>query len=211
MRWSSLGVIVLLAVGCGHATRVRPTPQGKVELEATVGGPLAKVGGMVLPLPLSTVGAAYGFAERADVHAHLHGTTLAFGVAGLDVGSTYLAVQQNRWLPALSVTGRLYGFTDFQAFRPYLEVSGAASYFCAQRFLSYLSVSSLVQFDGLPLWAVGIGEEVKLGRVSLQLEGRWYQPHSKTRFMAVEWQGPGQLGAIGVLLGAKVLLGEEAR
>ncbi len=206
-------VIVLwsaLAVGCGHVTKTRPTPEGQVALEGSLGGPMARVSGRVLPLPLTTLGASYGVSDRADVHAHLHGTAAVFGIAGVDVGSTLLLLEALGARPAVALTSRLYGFTDFEAFRPYLEVTGAASYLIRERVAAFVSASGLAQTQAWPVWAVGAGAELRLGRAGLQLEGRWYQPHQPTRFNVVDWQGPGGQGAFGALLGARYRFGEEA-
>ncbi|MBI3185005.1 MAG: hypothetical protein HYZ28_22930 [Myxococcales bacterium] len=163
----------------------------------------------MLPLPLTTVGASYGISERADLNAHLHGTTLAFGVAGLDAGGTYLAARQDGWVPALAVHGRLYGFTDLKAFRPYLELGGAASYLWRERFTSYLSANALGQAGAPPLLSFAAGEEVRLGRAALQLELRWFQPGIDTQRMAVDWLPLGRLGTWGVVLGTRVQLGSD--
>jgi hypothetical protein len=207
----ALFAVALLAVGCGHLTKSRPTPAGQWAVEAALGGPLARVGDRVLPLPLSTLGATYGL-SNADVGAHAHLTTLAFGVAGVDVGGTYLPLEQDGARPALGVTGRLYAFTDLKAFRPYLEVTPAVSWLFAERFLSYVSASVLGQTGAAPQLSVAAGEEVLLGSqkgVSLQLEWRWYEPNHDTRFEAVDWIAIGGHGGWGVLLGLRVRFGGE--
>ena len=79
MRWLGLGCALLFAAGCGHVTRVRPTPVGAYEVEAAVGGPLANVGA-VIPVPLSSVGLRYGIHPRGDIAAHLQLTPAVFGV-----------------------------------------------------------------------------------------------------------------------------------
>lgn len=200
-----------LLVACGHVTPVRPVPEGTLQPELSVGGPVARVGGTPLPVPLSTVGARYGLSERLDVGAHVHLTSLLFGVAGVDVGSTYLLLPQQQLVPALAVSGRLYGFGDLRSGpRAYLEVTGSASTLLAERFLTYVSATGLVQFaGGAPLWALSAGEEVRLGRFGLQAELRWYQPHVPTRFQVVEWNSVAGQGAWGLTLGASYRFGGE--
>ena len=144
-------------------------------MEGAIGGPLVRVGA-VIPVPLSTVGARYGVAERADVAAHVHLTSLSFGVAGLDVGGSWLALAQDGAVPALSLGGRLYGFTSVLASRQappraYLEVSPTVSYLLGGRFLSYASATGLVQLaGGPPLLSLAVGEEVRLASWGVQLE-----------------------------------------
>lgn len=200
------------ATGCGLTTQVRPVPRGAVQVEAAVGGPLADVG-VVVPAPLSTAGVRYGLAERVDVAAHAHLTTLSFGVAGLDVGGDWLVLEQKGAVPAVSLGGRLYGFGSVLAARTfspraYLEVSPALSYLLGGRFLSYVSGTGLVQFaGGRPLLAVAVGEEVRLEPWGVQLEARWYQPGDAASLHAADWITLRGQGALGVVLGVRYRFG----
>jgi len=204
----------VLALGCGLTTQVRPVPRGTWGAEAAVSGPFVRLGGL-LPVPLSTVGVRYGVAERADVAAHAHLTPLAFGVAGLDVGGSWLALEQSGAVPALTLGGRLFGFAQVlpgraTSPRAYLEVSPTVSYLLGERFLSYASASGLVQFaGGRPLWSLAVGEEVRLASWGLCLEARWYEPQSLTRFHAVDWVAVGERGALGAGLGVRYHFGGE--
>lgn len=214
MRAALLLLPALLATGCGLTTQVRPVPRGAVQVEGAVGGPLVRIG-PVIPVPLSAAGVRYGVAERADVAAHVHLTSLSFGVAGLDVGGTWLALEQDGAVPALSLGGRVYGFTSVHASRDvspraYVEVSPTASYLLGGRFLSYASATGLVQLaGGRPLLSLAVGEEVRLERWGVQLELRWYQPDYATRFNAADWQGVGGMGALGGVLGVHYRFGGD--
>jgi hypothetical protein len=216
MRRAVLFLVAALASGCGLSTAVRPVPKDSLQLEGSLGGPLVKVG-PVLPVPLSAVGARYGVADRLDVSAHAHLTTLAFGVAGLDVGSSWLALEQEGFRPAVAVAGRLYGFTGLLAGREaspraYLELSPAVSTLLGEHFLTYVSGTAMAQLAGGPvLFSAAAGEELQLGRWGLQLEARWYQPGVASRNMAADWQGPAGLGALGVVLGARYRFGGEGK
>ena len=194
MRLSVLAGTTLLLLGSGHMAKLRPTPRGQLTAELALGGPFAKVSSAVIPLPLSTVGVSYGVAEHVDLSAHLHPTAAVFGIAGLDVGGAWQPVVQRGAIPAVTLSGRLFGFTDFKSgFQPY----------------PYLDVSTLVQTNAVPLLAVGAGVEVEFGRVALQAEFRWFSPNRPTYFNAVEWQSLGGLGAVGALLGVRYTFGEK--
>jgi len=204
----SLALVAVLLVGCGHAAKLRPTPLGQVAVEAEVGGPFAKVGKDLYVLPLSTLGASWGVAQGVDVSAHLHPSAALLGVGGLDLGASWQPLLQRGAVPAVTLTGRLYGFTDFQTgFAPYLELGVAGSYQVAGRLSPYLDVSALVQTDAWPLLAAGAGLELELGRATLQAEFRWFGPNRSTRFNVVHWESIGGFGAYGVLLGVHVRLG----
>lgn len=215
MRLVLMTLFIGWATGCGLTTQVRPIPRGAVQVEAAVGGPLVDLG-PVVPVPLSTAGVRYGLGERVDVAAHAHLTTLAFGDAGLDVGGDWLVLAQDGAVPALSLGGRLYGFGNVLASRPFnprawLEVSPALSYLLGGRFLSYVSGTGLVQFaGGRPLLALAVGEELWLDPWGVQLEARWYQPGDDSRFHAADWVGIGGRGALGAVLGIRYRFGGKA-
>src|SRR4051812_28179629 len=140
-----LPLFALVLVGCGHISKLRPTPKGQVSAELAVGGPFARVSGAILPLPLTTVGASYGVADRVDIGAHFHGTAAAFRIAGLDVGGSWQPLVQKDAIPAVTLVGRLFGFTDFKSgFQPYLELGVTGSYRIVERFSPYLNFSSLI-------------------------------------------------------------------
>jgi hypothetical protein len=204
MRRLYLTLMLAFCAACGHVANARPTPVDTLELQADVGGPLFNLGGSVLPMPLVTAGASYGLAERFDVSAHAHVTPLLFGVAGLDVGSTVLLLDEKRPWPALAMNGRLYGFSDFKhGERAYAELGATASYLFRDRFMPYLGATGLAQFNGRPLWSVQVGNEFRFTDLSLQLEARWYEPHVATRYMVVDWAhlglGRGAFGIIGAI------------
>ncbi len=174
MRPLALAAALVLAAACGHVTKVRPTPKGSLDAEAALGGPLGKVEDLTLPLPLLTAGASWGLTDRCDLDAHVDLTTLYFGVAGLDVGSTCLALPQQGALPALAANARLYGFTDLRGVRAYLELTPSLSWQLGGPFLAYVSGTGFVQFaGGWPLFAVAAGGRAQLGSSGLQLELRW--------------------------------------
>lgn len=198
-------LIVLLALasglGCGHAAKVRPTPKGQLDARTTLGGPLGQVTSTItVPLPLSTVGASYGVTDRMDVSAHAHPTALAFGVAGLDLGASYLLHGDEGPGPALTVLGRLYGFVDVRkgSAVAYGELGVTPSYRFTPWLTGYAALNALLQVGRSPLVpAVALGAEGRFGRFAVQLEGRWYAPHYPTQTTAVDWISIAGLGAWG--------------
>ena len=206
-----LSIIVAL-FGCAHVTKTRPTPKGAVDIEFAAGGPLANIPGLsVIPVPLSSAGVSIGVLDNLDVSTHLHLTSLAlFGTVGLDVGTTWLAVRQDRGRPALTTTGRFYAFTNFTSgFTAYLETEATLNWRYARYFGSYASLDVLFQFTAAPLFTIGAGQELIFGRFALQLETRWYSPFTDSRAPVVNWVGLGGYGAFGVLLGLRVRLGGQ--
>ncbi len=208
-RTCFLAAFFALACACGLPAHVRPVPRGTLAVEAGVGGPAARLGGVPVPLPLSTLGASYGVAEGVDVHTHVHLTPLVLGTAGLDVGATWLALPEDGWRPALALTGRGYGFTDLSSGALfYGETSAAASWLLRERYLTYVSASAL--YDALNrdfMWAVGTGAQVPFGRFALQAEVSWYWPSYDASVAPAEWLTASGQGALGLVLGASYRFG----
>lgn len=208
-----VGLLALLGCACGHATALRPAPRGAVQVEAALGGPVAGIFNLPIPIPLSTVGVRYGIADRLDVSAHAHATSLLFNVAGLDAGATWLALEVDGARPALALSSRLYGFAELGRGQPraFLELTAAASWRPVPWLTPYVSASALAQW-GWPVPSLAGGAELRGGRFGLQLELRWYAPFSPTQYMVVDWRSVGGLGAWGVVISPRYTFGgEEAR
>jgi len=205
--------VITALFACAHVSKTRPTPKGVVDLEIGAGGPIVALPGIAtIPLPLTSAGASYGVLDNLDVSAHLQLTSLAlFGVLGVDVGTSWMPLTQLGFRPAATLTGRLYGFTDFKSgFRPYLELEGNLNWRYAKGWLgTYGTINGAFQLFALPVLMVGVGQELFLGRVGLTLEARWYQPSANSYFTAVNYAAVGQWGAIGVLLGVRVRFGDK--
>ncbi|MHB8875596.1 MAG: hypothetical protein ACYC8T_18075 [Myxococcaceae bacterium] len=204
LRLFTVSCAVLLGAGCGLSTHVRPVPKGQLALEASVGGPAARLGGAAIPLPMSTLGASYGVAERVDVSAHTHLTSLAaFKLAGLDLSGTYLALEESGAVPALALTARGYAFTDFASGTLwYADLSATASYSLGTRTLLFGTLTGqLVAIDGSAHWSPGVGAQFTFGRVALEAEVRWYDASYDVRSSSVSWLSPFKQGALGLVLG----------
>lgn len=204
MRAISLCLLMFFAAGCGVFTKTRPTPKGEWALEAAVGGPLANVGRLPVPVPLSTIGASWGIAEKADLSFHFHPSTLlAFRTWGIDVGSTALLGAQRGGAPAWAITGRGYAFSDFQTGALwFLEATPAVSW-RHEKWETFLSTSLLWHgVDGRFSWALGVGETVRLGQWQWGLELRVFDPSQDTT-QSIQWVRLGARGAVGFNLGVR--------
>lgn len=204
-RGALLALALALAPACGLSTRVRPVPAGALAVEGSVGGPAAVVGAPV-PLPLSTLGVAYGLLPRLDVSAHTHLTTLFLNqVAGFDLGVTGLWLEQAGARPALASTLRGYVFTDFRAGAlGYLDATVVASWQLAPAWLLFAQLAGQADLTALavdPL--LGVGAEWHLERTTVQAELRWYAPQRDTRRSAVPWLSPFKQGVVGLQLGVR--------
>ena len=158
---------------------------------------------------MSTLGASYGLNERWDVSAHAHLTPLLLGVAGMDVGTTWLALDQDGARPALALTGRGYAFSDLDTGALFHgEATAVASWLLRERFLTYVSGSALYDVvESDVMWSVAAGTRVPFGRFALQAELGWYWPGYDASVSGAEWLTPGGRGALGLVLGGSYRFG----
>jgi hypothetical protein len=217
-----LGAIAvgLVLTGCATTHLARPVGQGNTRVNLSLGGPMVKLGGTPIPIPLTTVGVAHGMSDALDVHADLHPFVALFSpgedingnrsapVLGADLGLAWHPIERHR--TALTVGGALYGFSNRADAIVFGDLwIGTGVY--ATRWL-WLSAglhnqlriaASDRELRERPLWAPTAYAQVGfvLGRVQLDLEGRWYSFTQNGHRTAPDYFPIGELGALGVLFG----------
>jgi hypothetical protein len=202
----------LLAMNCSTLTAVRALHKGESAVGLSCGGPVTDVSGMSIPLPMTVASYRYGIDDRFGVYADGNLLMAALGIVGLSGGFSYQFLDQRGWVPALSSAGGFKAFIEPGGDqRLFPELSLAASYLAADRFLTYIGVQSMYQLNYSPavVFAPLVGEQVSLNRnLSLVLEAKWYAPTEITSPRVVEYKLPiGNHGALGFVLGANFGLG----
>jgi hypothetical protein len=205
-------VVLLAAVRCGTVTAVAPLHSGESALSASVGGPVANVAGMNIPLPYAVARYRYGISDQAGIYAGLHLLAAGLGVAGVDFGFSYHFLKQQGWIPT---AGAIAGVTALikpggeQVLLPQLDLVG--SYRLGDRFTTYFGSQSMYQFSAKPnvVLAPFVGGQFKVcDPLSLNLEAKWYAPTEPTEPRNVHYSLPiANHGAVGFVLGANWLLG----
>jgi hypothetical protein len=205
-------VILLAAARCGTVTAVTPLHRGESALSASLGGPVADIGGMNIPMPYAVARYRYGLNDRAGIYTGGHLLAAARGIVGLDFGFSYHFLQQRGWIPTV---GAIAGITAFiqpgggQALFPQLDL--VASYRLNDRFITYFGSHSVYQFQSTPnvVLAPFIGTEWRISdRVSISLEAKWYAPTEPTHPRNVNYKIPiANRGAVGFVLGVAYRFG----
>ena len=205
---------------CATFNAARPLDQGETLVGATVGGALIDFGGP-LPLPNVVVEGRHGLpklADRAiDIGYGLNLTGLPFGLTQGHVGASWLLLEQNQGVPAISLGNRVFfamnvpGPPDredprFQAWgADQLEVTASWE---VGRSLPYVSLSEYLDFRNPELLltpAAGVQiDPADPGGFLLQAELRWFAFHRSPEIRNPPWlpQGAGALG-ISVSAGAR--------
>jgi len=205
-------VVLTAAVRCGAVAAVAPLHRGESSLSASLGGPVADVGGATIPMPYAVARYRHGLSDQASTYAGVHLLAAGFGVAGVDFGFSYHFLRQQGWVPTV---GAAAGITALiqpgggEALFPQLDL--VASYRLGNRFTTYFGSQSMYQFQYKPnvVLAPLVGTECRISDpVSLNLEAKWYAPTEPTKPRNVDYSLPiSNRGAVGFVLGANWLLG----
>lgn len=206
--------LIILLIGCGSVATVRPLEPEERALSFSVGGPVATLPGIAdVPLPYSVLRYRWGILNRLEGHVGVHTTMAFFRTLGVDVGLSYLLLDQKKWQPALCVgvnpTAWINPFNpDGVGARP--EAEAAASWYLSPQLLLYIGAQAFFQLEEpyVP-WAALIGTEVRIGKaIGLGIEVKWYAPLENSDFRVVNFPlSPADQGALGVVLGVSLYPG----
>ena len=201
--------VLWLAAGCTTSQTARPLPQGTQQVSFSFGGPIFEVpssGGLTIPIPNMNLEYRRGIKPKLDVHMGTNLFTPIIGVLGLHGGATYGLLSQDGKRPALSVTDRLFLYSNHfdgrkegvQALWPVNELELNVSWKHGDH-LYYVNVVNNIDFL-LPrlLLSPGVGADFKLGSWQLGPHLRWYAPYEDTTLAVLTYPAPGKRGAIGV-------------
>ena len=215
-RFRILAVLpaVFLLVRCGTVTAVTPLHRGESAFAASLGGPVANVAGMDIPIPYAVARYRYGLSDQAGLYVGGHLLPAARGIVGLDFGFSYHFLAQKGWVPTVGTSAGIMALIQAEgneALFPQLDL--VASYRLGSRFLAYFGSQSMYQFRSEPnvVLAPFIGGEWRAGkRFSLALEAKWYAPTEQTHPRDVNYTLPiGGRGAVGFVLGANWTFGGQ--
>jgi hypothetical protein len=205
-------VISLAVVRCGTVAAVTPLHRGESSLSASLGGPVANVSGVNIPIPYAVARYRYGLSDQAGICAGFHPLAAGFRVIGLDFGFSYHFLKQQGWIPTVGAIADVTAFIQpggGQALFPQLDL--VASYRLSDDFITYFGSQSMYQFSTTPevVLAPLVGARFKVSDpLSLGIEAKWYTPTELTHPRNVNYTLPiADHGAVGFVLGAEWLFG----
>ena len=219
IRFLSRGICLLLcgfSLHCGTINSAQPLTPGKHQIAVTVGGPSVDLSGQPLLVPNLTLEGRSGIAEILnkpfDINYGLHLTALAYGIAGIHGGASWLALQQEGAIPAVSIGLRQYLFSNHIDTR--IKSGKGALWFPTQFDLTssythwgHLFYGGVTQYtDWLfpkllltPFLGVQLDSEDQGWSFSTEL--RLYAINQKIQTSNVKWIGLGEHGSVGILFG----------
>jgi hypothetical protein len=98
-----IGALILFISSCAPTRYIEPMDPGDQAFGFSLGGPLIESDGIVGPIPLTSISYARGLKENLNGYAGLHTTAMLFTNFQVDLGITYRVLEQNKWIPSISV------------------------------------------------------------------------------------------------------------
>lgn len=206
-------VACLITLASCNITRViKPLEKDEVQVSASLGGPLIEFAGAPMPIPLTSVHAAYGLSEKQTIMGGLHTTALAFGVLQLDLGTNfrlYVNNAQNTGISASLIANTMIDRWESNAsLYPQADVNVWRKY---GNQLFYANLSSWLELRNTRahneiqpnrlLPSMGLGYQWLKEKYGFQAELKYIAPHLSNRDIVVNYIAPGHRGALGLYMG----------
>lgn len=216
-----VAAVGLLALSCSSIRQVQPLDVGQSAVHATLGGPIADVGRIYIPLPLLSLGYNYGLVKSVDVEAGVGITHALFGIMAIDLGANWRPIVSNGLIPGVIVSPQAHIMTDFKpsSLRVYPALNLTGWWNHRDWLYPYLGIENWVEYhtqrtDGNPQthhWLIApyLGVTLTHGAWEYQVEGLVYEPNLRNDNGAPARIGFGAYGSLGVFLGAGYEFGKK--
>ncbi len=136
--------IQLCLFSCASVKTVKPMNKEEKKLTADLGGPMIKFSGLPIFIPLTSVGAGYGFSNSVSGFASLHTTSLLYGTLQLE--TTANLALKNLAHSGFTTNVGIYTFFRFReskaSFYPLIDLSYYWHYTRQEKYL-YTSLTFL--------------------------------------------------------------------
>lgn len=213
LKFASILLLTLGAsTGCTHTHQVRPLGKGNASVHASLGGPLVRLFDTVLPIPIVSVGGAYGVTERVEVLGHVDLMGAAFGSFHYDMGvAWHPMVSDQGFKPTLTLGAGAHVLATSESVLVAPTANVASAWRLARKHLVYVGLDAALPMRDSATFVAGplLGAELRLGkRFGLALETKYLAPWYDTKPNPPKWVSPGGFGFVSVLLGANIYLGD---
>jgi hypothetical protein len=207
--------VAFLASRCAPTRIVKPLEKGEQQIGLSLGGPLIKFSGAVIPIPMTSVSYARGINSSLTAYGGVALTDLAFGNLHLDLGVTKGLLQPAGWRPGVSVSPSLHYIVNFKSGDSRLyPVLDANAYWnvTAKNNVAYVGLSNWFELNALrahgekqndtwiPSAQFGYMFNGR-GNMRYTVEGRymaWFNDNVK---LVPDYVSPGSKGALGLYFG----------
>lgn len=81
-----IGFVFICLQACSPVRTVKPLQKGEQRVGASLGGPLIKFSGAVIPVPATSINYARGITDKLTAYSSVYTTAALFGVGQVDLG-----------------------------------------------------------------------------------------------------------------------------
>jgi hypothetical protein len=203
-------------MSCSASRFVEPIEKDELAAGINFGGPMIDYGSTVIPIPLSSLEVGYGLKEKLTLFGGLHLTSMAFGNLQMDLGATYQFLDQDRFVPNLSISPSLNTIwvpnNSFKVW-PVIDINAYWHYGKKKSYIyaginNYFELSgtkALEQPEGMPLiFSPQIGHVLKGKdrKWEFTAELKLIAPYARNSYSFVPYNGIlGENGSTGIYLG----------
>jgi hypothetical protein len=195
--------LVGLLMGCGAQMRNIPVGAQKMQVNASLGGPMVDAFGMTIPIPYSLIGTTYGISNSTEAYLDFHATAAAFKFLGMTPGVAYFPrLHHKRVVPAISADALI--FSDFKESRLYPELVTSVAYRLNSRWIPYAALRHTFQTGRAPHYipSAMAGTSLRRGRMQYFAELQWLAFDRDNRWNPINYHGVSQRGALSLQFGA---------
>ena len=207
-------IFALFAVlfSCAPTRYVRPLPKGEVAIGGAFGGPMINFGGLLIPIPFSSVQAGYGIDSTLTAFAGAGITSALFGVVQSDLGITKSILKPGGAKPGLSITPVANFNVDVYegnfTFYPQVDVNAWWEYSKKRPDFVYVGLSNWFELQGKRAhnepqpqrWvpSVQVGHTWSARRFDWTVETKYIAPFNVNTETVVNYANPIPRGGIGM-------------
>jgi len=212
MKTLFYALLICSLYNCAATRIVKPLEAKQWAAGADLGGAIIDFAGAKIPLPLTSLTAAYGVDSQLTAFGSLHTTALAAGVVQMELGAvrSIFAQDKNGFNLSAGATANFMVSTwDGKArFYPQLDINAYYTYGEKKRNYVYLGVANWFdlqaqqahQQDNKEHWIpnLALGHTFKTNKMRYTIETRWIAPLSSNQNLVVTYNGIANQGSLGL-------------
>jgi len=218
-----IGAFALLQA-CAPSRFVEPLEKNEISVGGSIGGPVIDFGGPI-PMPITSIEVGYGLDTNLTAFGALHTTAAVFGNLQIDAGVTYKILNQNKYIPNVSITPSFNFIQNFEynsnKFWPILDINAYWNYGKNRNYFyvglnNYFELSPTMANDQPQanpwLYSPQLGHIVKGSKGNFQLttEIKLLGPNLDNSTAFVPYKSLlGTRGATGFFIGCRWIIGKK--
>lgn len=209
--WVAFLLGMLVCSSCTPSRYVRPLAEKQWAVSGTFGGPIFRNFGASIPIPYTSLAAAYGLKEKLTLWGGFHLTSASFGVIQTDFGALYAIRKPEAWKPGISLAPvlNLAGDVWEGNFKLWPQIDANAYWEYGERkHFFYAGISSWFELAGTKANNVEQGAQIFPGfqigntcafkKWEYTLEAKWNGVNLANEGVTLDYISPGGQGALGI-------------